>query len=72
MTLGLRAEGASMADHACEISANVYSMELLAEATMITMCIGGALVSFKSAINYRVKIGDTVDIHVPGACQSCV
>ncbi len=67
VTLGFRAEDATMADHTGEISANVYSMELLGEATMITMRIAGALVSVKSAKDYRVQIGDRVDIHVPAS-----
>ena len=65
VTLGFRAEDATMADGAGEISADVYSMELLGEATMITVRIGGALVSVKSAKDYRADIGDRVNIHVP-------
>lgn len=65
ITLGFRAEDASIAQASSEISAPVYSMELLGEATMVTMRISGALVSVKAGKEYRIAIGDPVSVSVP-------
>ncbi len=69
VTLGFRAEDAAVtaADANAAISASVYSMELLGEATMVTMRIGAALVSVKAAKDFRIGIGDTVNVSVPAA-----
>jgi len=67
VTLGLRAEDASVADGSGEINAKVYTMELLGDATMITVRAGGALVSVKASKDYRVEIGEQVSISVPPA-----
>jgi len=40
-------------------------MELLGDATMITVKVNGELVSVKAAKDYRVQIGDMVRISVP-------
>ncbi|MEO9896508.1 MAG: sn-glycerol-3-phosphate ABC transporter ATP-binding protein UgpC [Paracoccaceae bacterium] len=63
--LGFRAEDARIVDTGGEIHAAVYTMELLGEATMITVRINGELVSVKAAKNYRAQIGDMVRISVP-------
>ncbi len=65
VTLGFRAEDASIAAADGDISAPVYSMELLGEATMVTIRISGSLVSVKAGKDYRVAIGDPVSILVP-------
>ncbi len=69
VTLGFRAEDAAVtaADANAAISASVYSMELLGEATMVTMRIGAALVSVKAAKDFRIGIGDMVNVSVPAA-----
>ena len=67
VTLGFRAEDAYIASDTGQIASPVYSMELLGEATMVTMKIGGALVSVKAAKDYRVSIGDTVNVSVPAS-----
>ncbi|MEM9732847.1 MAG: sn-glycerol-3-phosphate ABC transporter ATP-binding protein UgpC [Pseudomonadota bacterium] len=64
VTLGYRAEDAEIVSEAGEISAPVYSMELLGEATMVTMKAGGTLVSVKASKEYRANIGDTVNAKV--------
>lgn len=72
VTLGFRAEDASVADTQSEaaIQSPVYSMELLGEATMVTMRVAGALVSVKAAKDYRIAIGEQVGISVPASiCQ---
>jgi len=65
--LGFRAEDASVAEADGEITAEVYTMELLGDATMITVRAGGALVAVKAAKDFRVEIGDTVSLSVPAA-----
>lgn len=63
--LGFRAEDASIVETGGEIHAAVYSMELLGEATMITVRVNGELVSVKADKEYRATIGDMVRISVP-------
>ncbi len=60
VTLGFRAEDAGIVSEQGQVSAAAYSMELLGEATMVTMRVGGTLVSIKAAKDYRTSIGDTV------------
>lgn len=65
VTLGFRAEDASISEDNSSITSPVYSMELLGEATMVTMRITGALVSVKAGKEYRIAIGDPVSVSVP-------
>jgi len=65
ITLGFRAEDATVAKSSGQIEAPVYSMELLGEATMVTVKAGGSLVSVKADKEYRAAIGDPVTISVP-------
>ncbi len=67
VTLGFRAEDARVVEAGGEITATVYTMELLGDATMITVRAGGALVSVKANKEYRAEIGDRVSISVPAA-----
>ena len=67
VTLGFRAEDAQVVASGGQISAPVYSMELLGDATMVTVRIGDAQVSVKAAKDYRIEIGETVSIAVPPA-----
>ena len=62
--LGFRAEDANIVDEHEQISAAAYSIELLGEATMVTLLVGGALVSIKSSKEYRTEIGNTVRVSV--------
>ena len=66
VTLGYRAEDAALADTG-NISAPIYSLELLGDATMITVRAGGAYVSVKAAKDYRAAIGDPVTAAIPAA-----
>jgi multiple sugar transport system ATP-binding protein len=69
VTLGFRAEDAAVAPEG-QIEAPVYTMELLGDATMVTVRAGGALVAVKAAKDYRAEIGQGVAITVPaGACH---
>jgi multiple sugar transport system ATP-binding protein len=65
VTLGFRAEDAEVVENNGQINAPIYTMELLGEATMVSVRIGGALVSVKADKNYRANIGDIVSIKVP-------
>lgn len=70
VTLGYRAEDASLTDGAGEISAPIYTLELLGDATMVAVRAGGALVSVKASKDYRARIGDAVSIAIPpGICH---
>ena len=70
-TLGFRAEDASVAapgaTAGAQIEAPVYTMELLGDATMITVRAGGEMVAVKAGKEYRAEIGETVGINVPSA-----
>jgi multiple sugar transport system ATP-binding protein len=68
VTLGFRAEDASLAPpDEGHIRAPIYTLELLGDATMVTVRAGGALVAVKAAKDYRAEIGDAVGITVPPA-----
>lgn len=67
VTLGFRAEDAQVVETGGELNAKVYSMELLGDATMVTVRCGGALVSVKASKEYRSNIGDDVSISVPAS-----
>ena len=64
-TLGFRAEDAAVSQGRAEINAPVYTMELLGDATMITVRAGGTLISVKAHKEYRAQIGQEVSISVP-------
>ena len=65
--LGFRAEDASVSKKEAQINAPVYSMELLGEATMVTMRAGGGLVAVKADKDYRAEIDDQGSISVPAS-----
>ncbi len=65
--LGFRAEDASIADGpgTAQITAPVYTMELLGDATMLTARAGGALVSVKAHKEFRIEIGEEISFSIP-------
>ncbi len=70
ITLGFRAEDANLSDTNAEVNAAVYSMELLGEASMVTMRAGGVIVAIKADKDYSARIGDTVHAQVsPSICH---
>ena len=70
VTLGFRAEDAVLAGEHGHIEAPIYSVELLGEATMISMRVAGELVSIKVGKDYRAEIGDMVRVNIaPAACH---
>jgi multiple sugar transport system ATP-binding protein len=70
VTLGFRAEDASLASTGGQIEAPIYTVELLGEATMLSMRVAGELVSIKVGKDYRGDIGDVARIAIPAsACH---
>ena len=67
VTLGFRAEDAEVVDGGGQINVPIFAMELLGDCTMVSVRIGGALVSVKAEKAYRAEIGDAVSISVPPA-----
>jgi multiple sugar transport system ATP-binding protein len=66
VTLGFRAEDATIAAEGA-IAAPIYSLELLGDATMVTVRAGGALVAVKAAKDFRAAIGEPVAATIPPA-----
>jgi multiple sugar transport system ATP-binding protein len=71
VTLGFRAEDALLvANGTGQIAAPVYSIELLGDATMVTVRAAGTLVAVKAAKEFRAAIGDPVAIGIaPHRCH---
>ena len=71
LTLGFRAEDATLTANARAkkttgiLSADVYALELLGDATMVTVRAGSGMVAVKAAKDYRAAIGDKVHITLP-------
>ena len=66
ITLGFRAEDASLTEPGSgQIEAPIYTLELLVDATMITVRAGGALISVKSGKEFRDAIGNAAAISIP-------
>ena len=64
VTLGFRAEDASVVESGGAINAPIYTQELLGDSTMVSVRIAGALVSVKAEKSYRAEIHDQVSIHI--------
>jgi len=64
VTLGFRAEDASVVPSGGEIAGKIYTMELLGDATMVSIRIGGALTAVKADKTFRAEIGRLVSIRV--------
>ena len=67
VTLGFRAEDASVAPEGGEIRAPIYSVELLGDASLISWRLGGELVSVKAPKTLRLEIGESAGARVPAA-----
>ena len=70
VTLGFRAEDVTRAttpaqEKSAEIKAPLYTQELLGEATMLNVRVGGGIVSVKTDKEFRAKIADEICISVP-------
>ena len=55
----------SRTDAGGQITAPIYTMELLGDATMVSVRIGGKLVSCKADKSYRAEIDDRISIRIP-------
>ncbi len=67
VTLGFRAEDASVDAAAATNCLTVYSLELLGDSTMVTAKLGDGLVSIKASKDYRTKIGDQFKVTIDAA-----
>ncbi|MGR3435973.1 MAG: ABC transporter ATP-binding protein [Shimia sp.] len=63
--LGFRAEDATVSPTQAQVNAPVYAMELLGDATMVTVRSGEAQLSVKAHKEYRAEIGDAVSFAIP-------
>ncbi|MDH3664244.1 MAG: ABC transporter ATP-binding protein [Alphaproteobacteria bacterium] len=70
ISLGYRAEDASVSETEAAINAPAYTIELLGDATMVAVRAGSALVSVKAAKDFRAEIGEQVSIAIePTICH---
>lgn len=65
VTLGFRAEDAAVVTEGGNIAAPVYSMELLGDATLVSVRLGAALVAVRAPKDFRIEIGAPLQIRVP-------
>lgn len=65
VTLGFRAEDAVIGDENGQIKAPIYTLELLGDATMVSVRIGGVLISGKADKSFRAEIDDMISIRIP-------
>ncbi len=65
VTLGFRAEDAQVTSEGGQITAPIYTLELLGDATMVSVRIGGVLISAKADKTFRAEIDDMVSIRIP-------
>ena len=65
VTLGYRAEDAQVVPSAGQINAAVYTIELLGDATMVTVRIANHMANVKTDKTFRASIGDRVSISIP-------
>jgi multiple sugar transport system ATP-binding protein len=71
ITLGFRAEDAAIAlPGSAELTAPVYTFELLGDATLVTVRIGAALISVKADKTFRAGIGEPIGFRIaPAICH---
>jgi multiple sugar transport system ATP-binding protein len=65
VTLGFRAEDVRVSDTPAQLTAPVYSMELLGDATLVSVRIGPALVSVRAPKEFRIGIGAPLHVAIP-------
>ena len=65
VTLGFRAEDVRVSPEPAQLTAPVYSMELLGDATLVSVRIGPALVSIRAPKDYRIDIGAPLHVAIP-------
>ena len=53
-----------------QVNAPIYSLELLGDASMVSMRVGGELVSIKTGKDFSAEIGSPISASVPArACH---
>ena len=62
VTLGFRAEDAEIISEGGQLKGLVYTMELLGDATLVTLRIGGSLVCVKMPKDFRAKMGEELGL----------
>ena len=65
VTLGFRAEDAKVGAEGGQLSAPVYSLELLGDATLASVRVGPALVSIRAHKDFRTDIGSPLHVTIP-------
>ena len=65
VTLGFRAEDVRVSAEPAQLTAPVYSMELLGDATLVSVRIGPALVSVRAPKDFRIDIGAPLHVAIP-------
>ncbi len=65
VTLGFRAEDVRVSAEPAQLTAPVYSMELLGDATLVSVRIGAALVSVRAPKDFRIGIGAPLHVAIP-------
>ena len=66
VTLGFRAEDATVVSEGGNAAAPLYSLELLGDATQVALRLGGTTVSVRADKYFTATIGDQINIRVPG------
>jgi len=70
IALGFRAEDAEIVSEGGQLKGLVYAMELLGDATLITLRIGGGLMCVKMPKDFRAKMGQELAVFLkPAACH---
>jgi multiple sugar transport system ATP-binding protein len=70
VTLGFRAEDAGVSETDAQITAPIYTIELLGDAVMLAVRAGGQMVSVKASKEFRAKIGEQISFSVaPDICH---
>jgi len=70
VTLGFRAEDAQLTEQHGQLSAPIYAIELLGEASMISFRIDESLISVRASKDFRAQIGSDLQIVIPAsACH---
>jgi len=64
VVLGFRAEDVGITEQPGQLSAPIYSMELLGEASMVSYRLGGSLVSVRGPKGFRAEIGSTINVEI--------
>ena len=67
--LGFRAEDAMVIKEKGHLNSKIFTLEILGDATMVTVKVGKSLVSIKASKNFRANIEDKVSVKI--SAQKC-